>query len=107
MPRLQGRVTDFADILTPQQRADLASQLATYELETTHQIAVLTVPTLRGEPIEPFSSRVANARKLCRKGLDNGVLVTVIPQDRKARIELGSGLSRDPSVKGLGGSASF
>jgi uncharacterized protein len=37
---------------------------------------------------------VANAWKIGRKDLDNGVLVTVAPNDRKARIELGYGMNR-------------
>jgi len=94
IPTLQGRVNDFANILTPQERAELSSQLATYERETTHQIAILTVATLHGEPIESFSLRVANSWKLGQKGVDNGVLVTMVLQDHKARIELGKGLSR-------------
>lgn len=73
-------------------RARLEAQLAAFEQETTHQIAVLTVPSLEGEPIEAFSLRVAEAWKLGQKGLDNGILLLVAAQDRQARIEVGYGL---------------
>ena len=94
VPRLIGRVNDYANILTSPEHADLEARLAAYEKETTHQIVVLTVPSLRTETIESFSLRVANAWKIGRKDLDNGVLVTVAPNDRKARIELGYGMNR-------------
>jgi uncharacterized protein len=93
VPMLKGHVNDYAGILTEQQRADMEARLATYERETAHQIVVLTVPTLGGEQVESFSLRVANAWQLGRKDLDNGVLVTVSPSDRTARIELGRGMS--------------
>jgi uncharacterized protein len=94
IPRLSGHVNDYADILTSKQRAELETRLAKYEAETTHQIAVLTVSSLQGASIESYSLRVANAWKLGRKGVDNGVLITVALKDRKTRIEIGSGLSR-------------
>jgi uncharacterized protein len=94
IPQLVGRVNDYAEILTPKERADLDAQLAAYERETMHQIAVLTVQSLHAETIEAFSFRVANAWALGRKNLDNGVLVVVAPNDRRARIELGDGMSQ-------------
>ncbi len=70
----------------------LEATLASFESETSHQIAVLTVPTTGGEPIESFSLRVAESWKLGNKGADNGILLIVASQDRKARIEVGYGL---------------
>jgi len=52
----------------------------------------LTLPSLEGEPLEEFSHRVATTWKLGQKGTDNGVLVLVVPGDRKVRIEVGYGL---------------
>ena len=94
IPQLEGRVNDYAGVLSVQERADLESTLAKYQDETTHQVAVLTVSSLHGETIEEFSLRVANAWKLGRKGLDNGVLITLAPNEREARIELGRGINR-------------
>lgn len=53
---------------------------------------MLTVPTLGGDPIEDFSIRVVEAWKLGRAQHDDGVLILVVPQDRKMRIEVGYGL---------------
>jgi uncharacterized protein len=94
VPKLQGHVNDYAGILTEQQRTDMEGRLTKYEKETAHQMVVLTVPTLGVEPIKSFSLRVANAWRLGRKDLDNGVLITVSLKDHQARIELGRGMSK-------------
>jgi uncharacterized protein len=90
----QGRVTDLAKLLAPSQHDALEAQLAAFERETTHQIAVLTVPSLNGQTIEEFSLRVAKAWKLGQAEHDNGILVTLAPHERLVRIELGLGLER-------------
>jgi uncharacterized protein len=79
-------------VLPPDVEARLEAKLAVFEQETTHQIAVLTVLTLEGEPIESYALRVAETWKLGQKGLDNGLLLVVAPQDRRARVEVGYGL---------------
>jgi uncharacterized protein len=89
VPVLKGRINDYANVLDAHARVNLESRLAAYEKETAHQIAVLTVPSLGGEAIEAFSLRVANTWALGRKDLDNGVLLLVVPNERKLRIELG------------------
>jgi uncharacterized membrane protein YgcG len=94
VPDLAGRITDSAAILSAQDKTRLAQMLDDYERETTHQIAVLIVPSLSGESIDAFSLRVANAWSLGRKGVDNGILVVLAPNDRKVRIELGRGFKR-------------
>ena len=92
VPELRGRVTDTAGLLTPDAARRLEAQLAALERETTHQVAVLTVPGLAGEDIESFSLRVAETWALGHEGLDNGALIVVASEDRKARIEVGYGL---------------
>lgn len=94
VPRLTGRVNDYAGILSIDARQEFDGVLARCESETTHQSAVLTVSFLKDEPIEVFSLRVANAWRLGPKGLDNGVLVTIAPNERRMGIELGTGMNR-------------
>jgi uncharacterized protein len=73
-------------------RRRLADLLRGHEQKTTNQVAVLTVQTIHGESVEEYAVRVFEQWKLGRKGKDNGVLVVVIPQDRRMRIEVGYGL---------------
>ena len=92
VPALTARVTDLAELLSPAHERALEAKLAAFEGETSHQIAVLTVPSLEGEPIESYALRAAEQWKLGHKGLDNGMLLVVASQDRAARIEVGYGL---------------
>ncbi len=92
VPFLSGRVVDEAALLTPEARTALEAKLAKLETDTQAQVAVLTVASLDGEPIEDFSHRVAEAWKLGDVKRDDGVLFLVARDDRKMRIEVGYGL---------------
>jgi uncharacterized protein len=92
VPYLTGRVVDNAQILSPDARARLATVLKAHEEATSNQIVVLTVQTIQPEGIEEYAVDVFNNWKLGEKGHNNGVLVVVVPQDRKMRIEVGYGL---------------
>jgi uncharacterized protein len=92
IPPLRGRVNDYAGVMSQDQVRSLESQLAQFDQETGHQVAVLTVPTLEGEDIEGFSIRVAESWKIGKKGFDNGVILVVAVKDRRLRLEVGYGL---------------
>ncbi len=92
IPELTGRVVDRAGLLPADAARALDARLAAFEQETSHQIVVLTLPSLEGEAIESFSIRVAERWKIGQKGLDNGAIVIVAAEDRRARIEVGYGL---------------
>lgn len=92
VPYLTGRVVDNADILKADTRRRITEQLRQHEQATSNQVAVLTVSTLHGESVEDYAVRVFEQWKLGQKGKDNGVLVVVVPQDRRMRIEVGYGL---------------
>lgn len=92
VPPLTGRIVDRAGLLPPDLTASLSAELAAHEQRTGNQIALLTLPSLEGEPLEEFSHRVATAWKLGQRDIDNGVLVLVVPNDRRVRIEVGYGL---------------
>lgn len=91
-PPLRGRVNDYAGVMSPSQVKSLEAQLAQFEQETGHQVAVLTIPTLNGAAIEDFGIHVAESWKIGKKGFDNGVILLVAVKDRKLRIEVGYGL---------------
>jgi uncharacterized protein len=73
-------------------RSRLEVAIVGHERHTTDQIVVLTVPTIGDESIEEYATKVFETWKLGIKGKDNGVLVVIVPQDRKMRIEVGYGL---------------
>lgn len=96
VPAHAARVTDQAGMLTAQQRSALDGVLADYERKTGSQIAILLVPSTAPEAIEQYSIRVADAWKLGRKGIDDGVLLVVARNNpsslRRLRIEAGRGV---------------
>ena len=83
VPQLKGRVTDVAKVLSDTDRERLTDMLRSYEEETSHQIAILIIPTLSSENIESFSLRVANSWGLGHKDINNGILVTLAMKERK------------------------
>jgi len=83
---------DRAGVLPPATRRALERDLAAYERETSHQIVVHTTPSLEGLPIEEYSIRVAEQWQAGHEGLDNGLILTVAPDERAVRIEVGYGL---------------
>lgn len=92
VPYLSGRVNDYAQILSPETFSALTERLKAHEERTGDQIVALTIPTIDGESIEDFATRVFDDWKLGQKEKDNGILILVVPNDRKMRIEVGYGL---------------
>lgn len=96
VPALSSHVTDQAGMLSEEQRAKLEAVLTEYESKTGSQIAVLLVKSTAPEQIEQYSIRVTDAWKLGRKGVDDGVLLVVAPDNppalRRLRIEAGRGV---------------
>lgn len=92
VPYLMGRVNDYADILSSRTISELNSELKYFEDSTSNQVVVLTINNLGGANLEEYSVKVAETWKLGQKGKDNGVLLLVVKDDRKIRIEVGYGL---------------
>lgn len=92
VPPLKARVTDFTGVLSAAERQALEDKLARFEQDKGSQIAILIVPTTQPETIEEYGIRVAEAWRLGRKGVDDGVLLLVARDDRAVRIEVGYGL---------------
>ncbi|SCY63887.1 uncharacterized protein SAMN05216420_11130 [Nitrosospira sp. Nl5] len=92
VPPLKSPITDLTGTLSQGEIAQLEQKLAAFEAKKGSQIAVLLVPTTQPETVEQYSIRVAEAWKLGRKGVDDGVLLVIAKQDRVSRIEVGYGL---------------
>ena len=94
IPQLWGhRVHDEAHVLSQGTIDNLEQRLRVFEDSTTNQMAILVIPSLNGEILEQYALRVANDEwKLGQKDKDNGVLLLVVINDRKVRIEAGQGL---------------
>lgn len=89
-PNPSGYVNDFAGILT--NTAALEQKLAQFEAETSNQIAVVTVASLDGAPIEDYAVALFEKWHIGQKTKDNGILLLIAPNEREVRIEVGYGL---------------
>ncbi|MBL8428680.1 MAG: YgcG family protein [Dechloromonas sp.] len=92
LPTLTERVTDLTGILSAEDKASLTASLTTLEKDKGAQVAIVVLPTTQPEAIEQFGIRLADAWKIGRKGVDDGVIIIVAKNDRKMRIEVGYGL---------------
>jgi uncharacterized protein len=84
VPPLQAHVTDLVGMLQPEQRNTLDNILSEYEARTGSQIAILLLSKTEPEGIEDYAVRVADAWKLGRKGIDDGVILLVAKDNPKA-----------------------
>lgn len=91
-PVLTGRVVDEAGILSPQVETEISAQLAAHEQSTTNQIVVVTLQSLQGYDVADYANQLFRHWGLGQKGRNNGVLLIVVPNERKLRIEVGYGL---------------
>ena len=92
VPPLRARVTDLTRTLSPSQVETLESRLRDFEQRKGSQVAVLVLPSTEPETIEQYSIRVADAWRIGRAGVGDGVIVVVAKEDRAIRIEVGRGL---------------
>ncbi|MGE0501114.1 MAG: YgcG family protein [Rhizobiaceae bacterium] len=92
LPALTGRVVDNAGIIDAGAEVELTARLAAFEDKSSDQIVVATITTLDGDNLEDFANRLFRAWGLGQADEDNGVLLLVVSQDRKMRIEVGYGL---------------
>ena len=92
VPALSARVIDQTGTLDAAQRAALEAKLAAFEQASGPQIVVLMVPTTALEDIAAYAFRVADAWKIGRREVGDGLLIVVAKNDRRVRIEVAKAL---------------
>ena len=88
----QGYVSDFAGVVDTASRAQLERYAAAVERSTGAEIALVTIPTLQGEPVEDVANTLFRAWGVGRKGQDNGIMMLLSVADHRSRLEVGYGL---------------
>jgi uncharacterized protein len=88
----QGYVSDFAHVISPESRAQLEQYCAALEKSTGVQLALVTVPSLEGQPVEDVANDMFRKWGVGKKGQDNGALLLLSIRDRRSRLEVGYGL---------------
>lgn len=96
IPKNDGWVTDLAHMLPAARETALEARMESYRQGSSHaEIAVLTVPSLNGEPPEQFALKTARAWKIGSKDTSNGALIVIARDEHQVRIEVGRGLEGD------------
>jgi uncharacterized protein len=88
----QGYVSDFAGVVDAQSKAELESYCTRVEQQTGAQIALVTIGSLEGEPVEDVANAIFRAWGIGKKGKDEGILLLLGVTDRRDRLEVGYGL---------------
>lgn len=91
-PAFQGDVLDEAGIFSEAERDALLKRIRELRDNSDIWAAVYVARNLQGESIEGAAVDTFEKWKLGQKGKDNGLLVLVVPGERKVRIEVGYGL---------------
>lgn len=95
-PPLETPVIDQTNTLSKNQISSLSDRIAKNRGEKDFQLGVLMIPTLgSSESLEDYSLKVAREWGIGAKDKNNGVLLFIAKNDRKIRIEVGSGLEGD------------
>lgn len=85
-------VQDYAQVLSAEDKRRLLGIGQELDNKTTAQLAVVTVKTLDGQPIEDYALSILREWGIGSKEKNNGALIVVAVQDRRSRIEVGYGL---------------
>jgi uncharacterized protein len=85
-------VTDTSGFLSTVNRDALNTRLESYQRTSGHQLLVWIGKTTGQVPIEDWGVRTFKAWQLGRKGMDDGIVLFIMADDRTARIEVGYGL---------------
>ena len=88
----EGYVNDYTNTLTYEQKDALESKVSTFEQESTNEIAVVIIDSMKGDYIENFAVKLFESWGIGKEKEDNGVLILVSMSERQMRIEVGYGL---------------
>jgi uncharacterized protein len=92
VPRNDGWVTDQAGLLSPAQEQELEDLMESYKQGSGHELALLTVKSLGGRPIEDLALATAREWGVSGKEKNDGALLVVASEDKRMRFEVGQGL---------------
>lgn len=99
--KFNGFIADEANLLSPQVENDLNMTLWDLQKKSGADLVVVTLPTLNGRTVEDVAIDIGRSYKLGAVGKNNGVVFLTAPNERKMRIELGTGLENKISMSTL------
>lgn len=100
----QGYVSDFAGVVDAASKAEIEAYCTRLDKATGAELALVTMTTLEGEPIEDVANTLYRQWGVGKKGKNEGALLLLVVQDKRSRLEVGYGLEpiiTDGSAGGL------
>lgn len=92
VPALTSPVIDQVGLFSSSERNSLEQNIQNILAAKGPQIQVLVIKSLEGDVIENYSMKVAETWKIGSKKEGNGLLLVIVTEDRKMRIEVGQGI---------------
>ena len=99
--KFTGFIADEANLLSPQVKNDLNMTLWDLQKKSGADLVVVTLPSLSGRSVEDVALDIGRSYKLGAVGKNNGMVFLTAPNERKMRIELGTGLENKISMNTL------
>ena len=99
--KFTGFIADEANLLSPQVKNDLNMTLWDLQKKSGADLVVVTLPSLNGRSVEDVALDIGRSYKLGAVGKNNGMVFLTAPDERKMRIELGTGLENKISMNTL------
>src|SRR5438105_9981181 len=87
----QGYISDFAGVIDAQSKAELESYCTRVEQQTGAELALVTIQSLSGEPIEDVANTIYRNWGVGKKGKNEGILLLLAVSDHRSRLEVGYG----------------
>ena len=96
IPKPLGWTNDYEAIFSDAEEEKLNNLIANFEKETTIEIGIITIDTVKTskDKFDALSLHIARTWGVGKKGKDNGILIGLSKGYRKIRIELGNGISK-------------
>lgn len=88
----QGYVNDFAGVIPHERRRELERYCRAVETATGAQLALVTLPSLDGEPVEDVANLLYRKWGVGKKETNEGALLLIAIAERRTRLEVGYGL---------------
>lgn len=93
LPSKPALVNDLGNMMSPEEVLLLETKLLNFEKESSNEIAIVTVTSLEGLPIEDYAVELGRKWDIGKESKKNGVLILASKNDRKINISPAYGLS--------------
>lgn len=94
-PSPVGYINDFAGVIDSESKEAMETLIRRFREQAGIEIAVVTIPSLGGMPIEEYSIELARRWGIGQKKENTGLMILIVPSERKWRLEVGYGLEGD------------